>query len=182
MINFTKIRFKNLLSYGNTFTEIELDSVKKTLLIGKNGFGKSCMIDAVTFALYGKPFRKINKSNLINSINKSELVTEIEFYIGSNYYKIIRGIKPNIFEIYCNDVLVQQDAKVKDYQDHLERYILKMNYKSFTQVVILGSARYTPFMQLTAADRRSVIEDLLDIQIFSNMNVIVKDKLSTLKE
>ena len=182
MINFTKIRYKNLLSCGNTFTEIELDSSKKTLIFGRNGNGKSSMIDAITFALYGKPFRKITKSNLINSINKSELITEIEFSIGSNYYKIVRGIKPNIFEIYCNDVLVQQDAKVKDYQEHLERYILKMNYKSFTQVVILGSARYTPFMQLTAADRRSVIEDLLDIQIFSNMNCIVKDKLSVLKE
>jgi len=182
MIIFTKVRFKNLLSYGNTFTEIELNTANKTLLCGKNGFGKSVAIDAITFALYGKPFRKINKSGLLNSINKLELVTEIEFSIGSHYYKIIRGIKPNIFEIYCNDVLVQQDAKVKDYQDHLERYILKMSYKSFTQVVILGSARYTPFMQLSASDRRSVIEDLLDIQIFSNMNLIVKDKLSALKE
>lgn len=182
MIEFTKLRYKNVLSCGNTFIEIDLNSVKKTIIFGRNGFGKSSMIDALTFALYGKPFRKINKSNLVNSINKSELVTEIEFNIGSNFFRIIRGIKPNIFEIYCNDVLVQQDAKVKDYQDHLERYILKMNYKSFTQVVILGSARYTPFMQLPASDRRSVIEDLLDIQIFSNMNAIVKDKLSLLKD
>jgi DNA repair exonuclease SbcCD ATPase subunit len=142
----------------------------------------STFIDAITFALYGKPFRKINKGQLINSINKSELVTEIEFSIGPNKYKIIRGIKPNIFEVYCNNVLVKQDAKVKDYQEQLERYILKMNYKSFTQVVILGSARYTPFMQLSASDRRSVIEDLLDIQIFSNMNSIVKDKLSGIKD
>jgi len=182
MIIFKKIRYKNLLSTGNTFTEIELDSVRKTLLMGFTGSGKSSSIDAITFALYGKPFRKITKSGMLNSINKSELVTEIEFLIGSNYYKVIRGIKPNIFEIYCNDVLVQQDAKIKDYQDYLERYILKINYKSFTQVVILGSARYTPFMQLSASDRRSVIEDLLDIQIFSNMNVIVKDKLTELKE
>ena len=182
MINFSKIKFKNFLSYGNAFTEIELNVANKTLLCGKNGFGKSTMIDAITFALYGKPFRKINKGGLVNSINKKELIAEIEFAIGSNNYKIIRGIKPNIFEIYCNDVIVIQDAKVKDYQSHLERYILKMSYKSFTQVVILGSARYTPFMQLTAADRRSVIEDLLDIQIFSNMNAIVKDKLSNLKE
>jgi len=142
----------------------------------------STFIDAITFALYGKPFRKINKSGLINSINKSELVTEVEFSIGPNKYKIIRGIKPNIFEVYCNGDLVRQDAKVKDYQEQLERYILKMSYKSFTQVVILGSARYTPFMQLSAGDRRSVIEDLLDIQIFSNMNSIVKDKVSGIKE
>ena len=142
----------------------------------------STFIDAITFALYGKPFRKINKSGLINSINKTELVTEVEFSIGSNKYKIIRGIKPNIFEVYCNGDLVRQDAKVKDYQEQLERYILKMSYKSFTQVVILGSARYTPFMQLSAGDRRSVIEDLLDIQIFSNMNSIVKDKVSGIKE
>ena len=182
MIIFKKVRFKNFLSYGNTFTEIELNKDKTTLSVGKNGFGKSTFIDAITFALYGKPFRKVNKGQLINSINKSDMVTEIEFSIGANNYKIIRGVKPNIFEIYCNDVLVRQDAKVKDYQEQLERYILKMNYKSFTQVVILGSARYTPFMQLSAADRRSVIEDLLDIQIFSNMNSIVKDKLSVLKE
>jgi len=142
----------------------------------------STFIDAITFALYGKPFRKINKNGLINSINKSELVTEVEFSIGPNKYKIIRGIKPNIFEVYCNGDLVRQDAKIRDYQEQLERYILKMSYKSFTQVVILGSARYTPFMQLSAGDRRSVIEDLLDIQIFSNMNSIVKDKVSGIKE
>lgn len=182
MIIFSKVKFKNLLSYGNNFTEIILNQDKSTLLCGKNSFGKSSIIDAITFALYGKAFRKINKIGLVNSINKSELVVEIYFLIGSNEYKIIRGIKPNIFEIYCNDVLVKQDAKTKDYQEYLERYILKMSYKSFTQVVILGSARYTPFMQLSAYDRRSVIEDLLDIQIFSNMNIIVKDKVSILKE
>lgn len=182
MVIFTKVRFKNFLSYGNSFTEIELNKDRTVLLIGKNGHGKSGVIDAITFALYGKPFRKITKGGLLNSINKSELVTEIEFYIGSNNYKIIRGMKPNIFEVYCNNVLVKQDAKVKDYQEQLERYILKMSYKSFTQVVILGSARYTPFMQLSASDRRSVIEDLLDIQIFSNMNSIVKDKLSGIKD
>lgn len=182
MVIFEKIRFKNFLSYGNTFTEIPLNVERTTLSTGVNGQGKSTFIDAITFALYGKPFRKINKGQLINSINKSELVTEIEFSIGPNKYKIIRGIKPNIFEVYCNNVLVKQDAKVKDYQEQLERYILKMNYKSFTQVVILGSARYTPFMQLSASDRRSVIEDLLDIQIFSNMNSIVKDKLSGIKD
>ena len=136
MIIFSKIKFKNFLSYGNAFTEIGLNVANKTLLCGHNGFGKSTMIDAITFALYGKPFRKINKGGLVNSINKSELVAEIEFSIGTNYYKIVRGIKPNIFEIYCNNAIVIQDAKVKDYQDHLERYILKMNYKSFTQVEI----------------------------------------------
>jgi DNA repair exonuclease SbcCD ATPase subunit len=182
MVIFEKIRFKNFLSYGNTFTEILLNVERTTLSTGVNGQGKSTFIDAITFALYGKPFRKINKGQLINSINKSELVTEVEFSIGPNRYKIIRGIKPNIFEVYCNDVLVKQDAKVRDYQEQLERYILKMNYKSFTQVVILGSARYTPFMQLSASDRRSVIEDLLDIQIFSSMNSIVKDKLSGIKD
>jgi DNA repair exonuclease SbcCD ATPase subunit len=182
MVIFESIKFKNFLSYGNNFTEIPLNKDRTTLSTGVNGQGKSTFIDAITFALYGKPFRKINKGQLVNSINKSELVTEVIFSIGSNKYKIIRGIKPNIFEVYCNDVLVKQDAKVKDYQEQLERYILKMSYKSFTQVVILGSARYTPFMQLSASDRRSVIEDLLDIQIFSNMNSIVKDKLSGIKD
>jgi DNA repair exonuclease SbcCD ATPase subunit len=182
MVIFDSIKFKNFLSYGNTFTEIPLNKDRTTLSTGINGQGKSTFIDAITFALYGKPFRKINKAGLINSINKSELVTEVSFSIGSNKYKIIRGIKPNIFEIYCNDIMVKQDAKIKDYQEQLERYILKMSYKSFTQVVILGSARYTPFMQLSASDRRSVIEDLLDIQIFSNMNSIVKDKFSELKD
>lgn len=182
MVIFEKIRFKNFLSYGNSFTEICLNEQRTTLSTGVNGQGKSTFIDAITFALYGKPFRKINKGQLINSINKSELLTEIEFLIGSSKYKVIRGMKPNIFEIYCDNVLVKQDANIKDYQEQLERYILKMNYKSFTQVVILGSARYTPFMQLSAADRRSVIEDLLDIQIFSNMNSIVKEKLSSIKD
>lgn len=182
MIIFDSVKFKNFLSYGNNFTEILLNQDRTTLLSGKNGHGKSCMIDSIVFALYGKPFRKINKAGLINSINKSELVVELEFSEGNNKYKIIRGIKPNIFELYKNSVLVKQDAKVKDYQEYLERYILKTSYKSFIQVVILGSARYTPFMQLSASDRRSVIEDLLDIQIFSNMNSIVKDKLSSIKE
>lgn len=181
-INFEKIRFKNFLSYGNNFTEIDLNKCRTTLSTGKNGQGKSTFIDAICFALYGKPFRKINKNQLINSINKNNLVAEIEFSIGSTKYKVIRGIKPNIFEVYCNDTLVMQDAKVRDYQEQLERYILKMSYKSFTQVVILGSARYTPFMQLSAADRRSVIEDLLDIQVFSNMNSIVKDELADIKD
>lgn len=182
MIIFESIKFKNFLSYGNSFTEIKLSDAKTTLLSGKNGFGKSCVLDSLTFALFGKPFRKINKSGLINSINKSDMVVELLFSIGEKSYKIVRGIKPNIFELYLNDNLIKQEAAIKDYQEYLEKYIIKTNFKSFTQVVILGSARYTPFMQLSASDRRSVIEDLLDIQIFSDMNIIVKDKLSTIKE
>lgn len=182
MIEFELVRYKNFLSTGNIFTEIPLNQTQSTLIVGKNGQGKSSMIDAITFSLFGKAFRKINKPSLVNSINQSNCVVEIEFTIGSKKYKVIRGIKPNVFEIFCNGTLVNQDAKSKDYQDHLEKNILRLNYKSFTQVVILGSASFTPFMQLSASDRRAVIEDLLDIQIFSSMNNIVKDKLSEIKE
>lgn len=182
MIYFQTIRWKNLLSTGNTFTEVKLDKSPNTLIIGHNGAGKSTILDALCFGLFGKPFRKINKPNLLNSINNRDGIVEVEFNIGQKRYKIIRGIKPNIFEIYCNDVLVNQDAKAKDYQEHLEKFILKLNYKSFTQVVILGSASFVPFMQLSAADRRAIIEDLLDIQIFSSMNGIVKDKMSFIKD
>ena len=182
MIYFSKIRWKNLLSTGNTFTEIEFTRSSNTLIIGQNGAGKSTILDALCFVLFGKPFRKINKPNLINSVNQSQCVVEIEFSSGQKSYKIVRGIKPNIFEIYCNNELVNQDAKVKDYQEFLERNILKLNYKSFTQVVILGSASFVPFMQLSAADRRAIIEELLDIQIFSSMNTLVKDHLSSIKD
>ena len=182
MIHFHTIRWKNILSTGNSFTEIKLDRSPNTLVVGHNGAGKSTMLDALCFVLFGKPFRKINKPNILNSINQSDGVVEVEFTIGKKEYKIIRGIKPNIFEIPCNGVLLNQDAAAKDYQEVLEKSILKLNMKSFTQVVILGSARYTPFMQLSAGDRRSVIEDLLDIQIFSNRNSIVKDKVSYIKE
>lgn len=182
MIYFSKIRWKNLLSTGNTFTEVEFTRSSNTLIIGQNGAGKSTILDALCFVLFGKPFRKINKANLINSINQSQCVVEIEFSSGQKSYKIVRGIKPNIFEIYCNNELVNQDAKVKDYQEFLERNILKLNYKSFTQVVILGSASFVPFMQLSAADRRAIIEELLDIQIFSSMNTLVKDHLSSIKD
>lgn len=182
MIIFERIKFKNFLSYGNNFTEIKLNENKTTLLHGKNGFGKSTILDALTFALFGKPFRKVPKNGLLNSINKSDLLVELEFSIGEKSYKIVRGIKPNIFELYLNDNLIKQEAAIKDYQEYLEKYIIKTNFKSFIQVVILGSARYTPFMQLSASDRRTVIEDLLDIQIFSDMNVVVKDKLSSIKE
>jgi len=142
----------------------------------------SCTIDSIVFALYGKPFRKTNKPNIINSINKSGLLVELEFSIGNREYKIIRGIKPNIFEIYQNGVLLNQDAKSKDYQEYLEKYILKTNYKSFINVVILGSARYIPFMSMSSSDRRAIIEELLDIQIFSTMNILLKEKVSKLKE
>jgi DNA repair exonuclease SbcCD ATPase subunit len=182
MILFRKIRWKNLLSTGNLFTEINLDSETSTLIIGTNGSGKSTMLDALCFCLFGKPFRNINKSQLINSINGKDTVVEVEFDIGGRSYKVVRGIKPNIFEIHCGQTLITQDAAIKDYQEHLEKYILKLNYKSFTQIVILGSASFTPFMQLSAGDRRAIIEDLLDIQIFSRMNGIVKEKLQVTKE
>ncbi|MEN9921566.1 MAG: Synechococcus phage S-ShM2 [Candidatus Parcubacteria bacterium] len=182
MILFTKIRWKNFLSTGNAFTEIDLTRSPNTLIIGQNGAGKSTILDALTFGLFGKPFRKINKPQLLNSINNSNAVVEIEFSIGKKKYKVVRGMKPNIFEIYCDDVLVNQDAKAKDYQEHLEKFIIKLNYKSFTQVVVLGSASFVPFMQLSAADRRTIIEELLDIGIFSSMNVLLKNKLSTLKD
>jgi len=182
LIIFRNVKWKNLLSTGNNFTEIKLDSSVNTLIVGGNGSGKSTLLDAICFALFGKAFRNINKPNLVNSINNKECVVEIEFDTNNKSYKIIRGIKPNVFEIYCNAELLNQEAASKDYQDFLERFILKMNYKSFTQIVILGSASFTPFMQLSASDRRSIIEDLLDIQIFSTMNSLVKEKISTNKE
>ncbi len=182
MIFFSKVRYKNFLSTGNIFTEINLGEHSTTLIVGENGAGKSTFLDAITFSLFGKPFRNINKPQLVNSINEKDCIVEIEFTIGKINYKVVRGIKPNIFEIYVDGDLLNQDAKSKDYQDYLEKVILKMNYKSFTQIVILGSTNFTPFMQLSAADRRTVIEDLLDIQIFSSMNVIVKNKLHTLKD
>jgi DNA repair exonuclease SbcCD ATPase subunit len=182
MILFKTLRWKNLLSTGNYFTEIALNSNANTLIVGTNGSGKSTMLDALCFGLFGKPFRGINKPNLVNSINNRDAVVEIEFSIGNKEYKIVRGIKPNIFEIYQDKVLLNQDAAVRDYQDYLERFILKLNYKSFTQIVILGSASFTPFMQLSAADRRAIIEDLLDIQIFSTMNSLIKERLSNNKD
>ena len=181
-IHFKKIRYKNLLSSGNSFTEILFDKSKTTLISGSNGSGKSTLLDAITFALYGKAFRKINKPQLINSINQKELEVEIEFNIGTNQYYIKRGLKPNYFEITLNGSLLNQDAAVRDYQQYLEQNILKLNYKSFTQIVILGSATYVPFMELPAHGRREIIEDLLDIQVFSTMNTLLKDKVSSNKE
>jgi len=182
MITFHKLRWKNFLSTGNYFTGMVLSNDNSTLIVGSNGSGKSTMLDALCFALFGKPFRSINKPQLVNSINSRDAVVEIEFETNGKDYKIVRGLKPNVFEIYCNNELVKQSAAVKDYQEHLEKYILKLNYKSFTQIVILGSASFAPFMQLSAADRRSIIEDLLDIQIFSRMNSVLKDKFTILKE
>jgi DNA repair exonuclease SbcCD ATPase subunit len=182
MILFEKIRWKNFISTGNHFTEIQLNRSNNTLIIGTNGAGKSTLLDALCFVLFGKPFRQINKPGLVNSINERDCVVEVEFSIGDRQYKVIRGIKPNIFEIYCNGQMVNQDAKVRDYQEQLEKLILKLNYKSFTQVVILGSASFTPFMQLAPKDRRTIIEDLLDIEIFSVMNTLVKQKMSLFKD
>lgn len=182
MITFHVIRYKNFLSSGNVFTEIELDSHKNTLIMGHNGAGKSTLLDALCFVLFGKPFRKITKGNVVNSINNKNCLVEIEFTATNKRYKVIRGAKPNVFEIYCNDVKINQDAATRDYQEHLESNILRMNYKSFTQVVILGSASFVPFMQLSSNDRRAVIEDLLDIQIFTAMSTVVKNKLQMNKE
>jgi len=182
MIIFKTLKWKNLLSTGNYFTEIKLNSNTNTLIVGTNSSGKSTMLDALCFALFGKPFRNVNKPNLLNSINGKDCVVEVTFNIGSKEYKIVRGIKPNIFEIYQDGNLVNQDAASRDYQEYLERFILKLNYKSFTQIVILGSASFVPFMQLSSSDRRAIIEDLLDIQIFSTMNSLVKERMSINKE
>ena len=182
MILFKTLKWKNILSTGNHFTEIKLNSNANTLIVGSNGSGKSTMLDALCFALFGKAFRNINKPNLLNSINGKDCVVEVEFSVGNKEYKIVRGIKPNIFEIYQDGILVNQDAASRDYQEYLERFIIKLNYKSFTQIVILGSASFVPFMQLSASDRRSIIEDLLDIQIFSTMNSLVKERMSINKE
>ena len=182
MIIFKNLKWKNLLSTGNVFTEVSLSTHGQTLIVGENGAGKSTILDAICFSLFGKAFRNINKPQLVNSINEKHLVVEIEFDIGRKEYKIVRGVKPTIFEIYCNGELVNQDAAARDYQKYLEETILKLNYKSFTQIVILGSASFTPFMQLPASHRREVIEDILDIQIFSVMNVILKTKLSTIRD
>ena len=182
MIEFNTIKWKNFLSTGNNFTEVQLDKTSSTLILGANGAGKSTILDALCFGLFGKAFRRINKPQLINSINEKECVIEVRFTIGRNKYLVKRGIKPNIFEIFVNDSMLDQDSKIKDSQTYLEDNILKLNYKSFTQTVILGSATFVPFMQLSASDRRDIIEDLLDIKIFTSMNEILKVRQFELKD
>ena len=170
MIKFKSVKWKNLLSTGNQFTEVFLGNRKATLILGENGSGKSTMLDALCFGLFGKGFRKISKNSLINSVNQRGMVVEVEFAIGSKQYRVVRGAKPNVFEIFLNDRIINQDAKMRDYQEQLEKQILKLNYKTFTQVVILGSSTFTPFMQMNQNDRRGIIEDILDINIFSIIN------------
>ena len=182
MIIFKYVRWRNFLSTGNQFTEIQLDRNNTTLIIGENGAGKSTILDALCFGLFGKPFRNINKPQLLNSVNGSACEVEVEFRIGTKEVKVVRGIKPNKFEIYINGKMYNQDANVRDYQKYLEQQILKLNYRSFTQVVILGSSTFIPFMQLKARHRREVVEEILDIQIFSLMNMLVKQRMKTIAE
>ena len=182
MIVFKKIRYKNFLSTGQQFIEIQLDRSAKTLVVGENGAGKSTMLDALCFGLFQRAFRSIKKEQMVNSINEKDCVVEVEFVIGQNQYKIVRGIKPNIFEIWCNGVMLNQDAAVRDYQKHLESTILKLNFRSFTQVVILGNASFVPFMQLRARHRRQVVEEILDIEIFSKMNLMFREKVKAQDE
>ena len=182
MIKLKVVRWKNFLATGNQFLEVNLDKEPMTLIVGKNGAGKSTLIDAITFSLFGKPFKKINKGQLMNTVNEKELITEIEFSIGKSEWKVRRGIKPALFEIYNNGKIINQDAKSTDYQKYLEDKVLKLNFKSFTQIVVLGSASFVPFMQLSANDRRVIIEDILDIGIFSVMKNLLRDRSSMLKE
>jgi len=182
MITFNYVRWKNFLSTGNNFTEVQLDRSETTLIVGENGAGKSTILDALCFGLYGKPFRTINKPQLVNTINTGATVVEVEFTIGTRKWKVIRGIKPNKFEIWCDDEMVNQQANSRDYQKYLEQTVLRLNYRSFTQVVILGSSTFVPFMQLKATHRREVVEDILDIRIFSLMNMILKQRVKDMNE
>jgi len=181
MIVFKKVRWKNFLSTGNSFTEIDLRQSRNTLIIGNNGSGKSTMLDALSFGLFGKPYRNINKPQLINTINNKDCLVEIEFSIGPSNYEVIRGVKPNVFQIYKNGDVINESSHSKEFQKILEQNILKLNHKSFNQIVVLGSSSFVPFMQLTTAQRREVIEDLLDINVFSKMNSILKDNASQIK-
>ena len=182
MIIFKTVRWKNFLSTGNAFSEIQLDASPATLIVGSNGAGKSTFLDAICFGLFNKPFRKITKAQLVNAVNEKDLLVEIEFSIGSRDYMIRRGFKPTLFEIYLNGSMLSQEAAMNEQQKHLEQSILRLNYKSFTQVVILGSSCFVPFMQLTPPNRREVIEDLLDIRIFSTMNTLLRDKVKVVRE
>ena len=182
MIIFKTVRWKNFLSTGNAFSEIQLDASPATLIVGANGAGKSTFLDAICFGLFNRPFRKITKSQLVNAVNEKDLLVEIEFSIGSRDYMIRRGFKPTLFEIYLNGQMLSQEAAINEQQKHLEQSILRLNYKSFTQVVILGSSSFVPFMQLNPPNRREVIEDLLDIRIFSTMNGILKERCKGIRE
>jgi len=182
MILFEKVKWKNFLSTGDKFTEIDLNNGESTLIVGANGSGKSTLLDAIAFALFGKPHRDIKKNQIVNSINNKDCVVEVEFSLGNNHFRVIRGIKPNVFEIWQNDQLLNQESHTRDYQKILEQNILKLNHKSFHQIVMLGSSSFIPFMQLPAQHRREVIEDLLDINIFTKMNQLLKEKSSTLKD
>tara|TARA_Y200000002_G_scaffold16210_1_gene12676 strand:+ start:1360 stop:3105 length:1746 start_codon:yes stop_codon:yes gene_type:complete len=177
MIIFEKIRWKNFLSTGNVFSEIDLTEGRTNLIVGSNGAGKSTILDALTFSLFARPFRKISKSMLINSINEKDCVVEIEFTIGKNEYKVVRAMKPNKFEIYHNGTLWDKESSVNEQQKNFENSVLKMNYKSFTQIVVLGSSTFVPFMKLSVPQRREIIEDILDIQVFSTMNLLLKDRV-----
>jgi DNA repair exonuclease SbcCD ATPase subunit len=182
MIIFKTVRWKNFLSTGNVFSEIQLDTSPATLIVGANGAGKSTFLDAMCYALFDKPFRKITKGQLVNAVNEKELLVELEFSIGSREYMVRRGRKPNVFEIYLNDTKTKEEASTLEQQKYLEQSILGLNYKSFTQVVVLGSSCFVPFMQLNPPNRREVIEDLLDIRIFSTMNGILKERCKGIRE
>ena len=182
MIHFHYVRWRNLLSTGNNWTRIDLDRSSDTLVVGENGSGKSTVLDALCFGLFGKPFRKISKNQLVNSVNQKGTEVELEFTVSKKTYRIFRGIKPNKMEIWIDGSLLNQTAKVKDYQDNLEKNILKLNFHSFTQIVILGSSTFVPFMQLPSQQRREIIEDLLDIKIFTAMNSLLKERITINKE
>ena len=182
MIYFSELKYKNFLSTGNNFTTISLTGNTTTLIVGKNGSGKSTILDAITFVLFGKPFRKINKPQLLNTTNGSDCIVELFFTINKKEYQIRRGIKPNVFEIFENGKLLQQDAAIKDYQQHLEENILRMTYKAFCQIVVIGNATYQPFMKLNPGERRQIVENFLDIDVFTKMNILLKSKITETKE